>query len=332
MSGYSNFVKISGIGSYVPDYILTNSDLSKMVDTSDEWIRNRTGIRERRIAPSGTSTSDLCCAAAVRAIENAGLETGDIDFILVGTISPDMIFPATAAVVQKKLGLDKCPCLDYSAACSSFHYGIQLAMGLLASEKVNHILLICGDKISSFVDWQDRATCVLFGDGAGAVVLSSTDNEEENCVLDVMTGASGKMCDILCVPAGGTSEPTSAETLAARKHFIKMSGRDIFREAVRTMSACVDEILIRNGMSIDDIDYFVPHQANLRIIEAVGEHANIPSNKVCVTVDKYGNTCASSCIIAIKSLVENGCMKKGMKILSVSFGAGLTWGASLLRW
>jgi 3-oxoacyl-[acyl-carrier-protein] synthase-3 len=326
------FAKILGIGSYVPEKILTNDDLSKMVDTSDEWILSRTGIRERRIAASDQATSDLCVIAARRAIENAGIDPEKIDLILVGTITSDLRFPSAAVFIQNKLGLKNIPCFDYNVACSGTQYGIGLASSLLTGVgRYENILLICGDKMTSVVDWQDRTTCVLLGDGAGAIVFSSVDSEEENSVIDVLLGANGGLWDLLMIPAGGSLEPTSEETLKNRSHFFKMKGKDVFREAIKVMGACSQEILRRNDMTVHDVDFVVPHQANRRIIEALQEKLEIPDEKICVTVDKYGNTSESSCIIAMDSLMQAGKMAKGSKILSVGFGAGLTWGAAILK-
>ncbi len=326
------FVKLSGVGIYIPERVLTNDDLSKIVDTSDEWIMARTGIKKRHIAAEDEATSDLCYQAALRALEDAKMSPEDIDAIVIGTVTPDMIFPSTAAIVQNKLGIKGCPCFDYESACAGSQYGTQLARTLLLSNVgYKNVLVICGDKLTSLTDWTDRTTCVLFGDAAGAMIFSATDDEQQNSVIDVLLGADGRLADLLRVPAGGSLEPATLDTVNDKKHFVKMAGRDVFREAVLTMTKSVEEILRRNGLSINDVDYFVPHQANLRIIEAVGERIGISSDKVCVTVDQYGNTAASSCIIALKTLIESGKLKEKSTILTVSFGAGLTWGTSLLR-
>ncbi|MDR1595896.1 MAG: ketoacyl-ACP synthase III [Puniceicoccales bacterium] len=326
------FVKISGIGSYVPERILTNNELEKMVDTSDEWIQTRTGIKERRIAADNQATSDLCVLAAQRAMESAKISRNDIDLILVGTITSDMPFPSTAVIVQSKLGLSNIPCFDYNVACSGTQYGIELASSLLTgSRKYRNILLICGDKMSSVVDWQDRATCVLLGDGAGAMVLSVTENGEENSIVDVLLGANGGLWELLFLAAGGSKEPASFKTVENRKHFLRMSGRDVFREAVLVMQSCAQEILSRNNMTIEEIDFVVPHQANLRIITALQERLGVFDEKICITVDKYGNTSASSCLIAMDTFVKSGKIRRGSKILSMGFGAGLTWGAAILK-
>jgi 3-oxoacyl-[acyl-carrier-protein] synthase-3 len=326
------FAKILGVGAYLPDRILTNDDLGKIVDTSDEWIRTRTGIRERRMAAPNQSTSDLCASAARKAIENAGMGIDSIDLILLGTITPDMLFPATSALVQDKLGMRNTPCLDFNAACCGTQYGIELANSLLVgSGRYETILLICGDKMSSVIDWQDRTTCVLLGDGAGAMVLSTTENGDENSIIDVTLGANGSLAELLTQPAGGSREPASEETVRNRRHFFRMKGRDVFREAVKSMVSCSQEILRRNSMAMGDIDFVVPHQANLRIIESLQERLGIPPEKICVTIDKFGNTSGSSCLIAMDSLAREGKIRRGSKILSVAFGAGLTWGSAILK-
>ncbi|MDR3144341.1 MAG: ketoacyl-ACP synthase III [Puniceicoccales bacterium] len=332
MATANRFAKLVGIGSYVPDRIMTNDDISKIVDTSDEWIVERTGIRERHIAADSQATSDLCVVAAQRALENAKLRPEDIDLILTGTVTPDMLFPSTSVLVQSKLGVRDIPCFDYNSACSGTQYGIEIAHSLLTgSDRYENILVVCGDKMSSVIDWQDRSTCVLLGDGAGALVLSATENERENFIIDMLLGSNGMLWNLLTLPAGGSLEPATEETVKARKHFLRMSGRDVFREAVKVMESCSLEILRRNGMSLDDVDFIVPHQANLRIIRALQERLGVGDEKVCVTVDRYGNTSGSSCILAMDSLVKSGKIVRGSKILSVAFGAGLTWGTSLLR-
>lgn len=325
-------MKILGLGSYVPENVVTNDDLSKFVDTSDEWIRTRTGIRERRIASPDQATSDLCIEAARRALESAGVGAGDIDVVLTGTITPDTIFPSVAVRVQDKLGLRHVPCFDFNTACSGVQYGVELVNSLLTSSgRYKNALLICGDKMTSVVDWKDRSVCVLMGDGAGAMVFSATDREDENSVVDVMLGANGEFFNLLIVPAGGSREPANEETVRGGRHFFKMDGREVFRESVRIMGNCATEILKRNGMTPDDVDFVVPHQANLRIINALQERLEIPDEKICITVDRYGNTSASSCLIAMDTLVKEGKIRNGTKILSVAFGAGLTWGASILK-
>jgi 3-oxoacyl-[acyl-carrier-protein] synthase-3 len=330
--GQTKFVKIAGVGSYVPEKILTNADLSAMVDTSDEWIVTRTGIRERRIAGEGEATSDLCVAAARRALQAANMDVGDIDLLMVGTMTADFPLPAAATVVQSKLAIGNIPCFDFFTACSGLQYGLAIAQSMiLGPGNYDNVLLICGDKLSVVTDWQDRSTCVLFGDGAGAVVLSATDRQEENSIVDILLGAKGECAELVYIPGGGSKEPASEETVRDRKHFMKMVGRELFREAVAAMGNCVQEILRRNGMTMDDIDFVVPHQSNLRIMEAVGERFQIPLEKICVTIDRYGNTSASSCIIALNSLIEAGKILRGTKILSVAFGGGLTWGASILK-
>jgi 3-oxoacyl-[acyl-carrier-protein] synthase-3 len=331
-SGGQRFAKILGVGAYVPERVLTNADLCAMVDTSDEWIRTRTGIVERRIASDGQATSDLCTAAAQMAMDRASIAADGIDLVIISTLTPDMPTPNTSVLVQHKLGMDGIPCMDFNVACSGFQYGLELSRSLISSSgRYNNILLVCGDKLSTVVDWQDRSTCILFGDGAGAVVLSATENANENSIVDVMVGANGKLSNLLRIPAGGSAEPSSCESVTKRRHFMQMNGRDVFREAVRTMESCAAEILRKNGMTVNDVDFVIPHQANIRIIEALGERLKIPAEKLCITIERYGNTSSSSSVIAMSSLVESGQISTGSVILSVGFGAGLTWGASILK-
>lgn len=324
-------VKIKGIGAYLPEKILTNDDLSKTVDTSDDWIFTRTGMRERHIAADNEVTSDLCSKAALRAIINAKINKNDIDLIVVGTMTPDTIFPSTATVVQSKLGLKNIPCFDFCAACSGFQYGLEIVDSMLKSGRYRNALLICGDKMSSIVDWQDRTTCVLFGDGAGAIILS-TDDAKENFLVDSLIGADGTFGNILCMPAGGSSMPASEETVVNRQHFLKMNGKEVFKLAVRGMCECATTILERNSLSANDISCVVPHQANIRIIEAIAERLGLNLDKFVITLDKCGNTSAASLPITLHKAYTNSIISNGDMILSLSFGAGLTWGASLLRW
>ncbi|MDR3273768.1 MAG: ketoacyl-ACP synthase III [Puniceicoccales bacterium] len=321
---------IRGIGSYVPERVLTNDDLSKIVDTSDEWIRTRTGIGERRIAADDEATSDLCVQAAQRAIEDAKLSQDDIDLIILGTLSPDMLTPATAMFVQHKLGIKNIPCFDFSAACTGFQYGLEIARTMLLNSKYKNILLICGDKLSAMTDWEDRATCILFADGAGAVVLSREPGDQPG-IVDVLIGSNGKYTDILNVPAGGSREPTSEQTVHERKHYLKMDGREVFRLAVQKMGESAGEMLRRNNLKISDISHVVTHQANIRIMDAIADRLHIPQEKMRIILDKFGNTSASSIILAIDHYKKCGIILRGELILTVGFGAGLTWGSAIIR-
>ena len=324
-------VIIAGTGSYAPSRIVTNDELSAKVDTSDEWIRSRTGIRERRFAADGETTSVMGAKAAEQAMESAGVSPSDIDLIIVATLSPDMLFPSTASLIQNRLKLNKITSFDLSAACSGFIYGVEVASNMMRSGAFRHALVIGSEKISSILDWEDRGTCVLFGDGAGAVVLSNT--EEENCgVIDSYTGNDGSKPDLLCMPAGGSAIPASLDSIAQRQHFIKMNGREIFRIAVRWMEQSANIMLERHGLKPEDINLFIPHQANLRIIDALARTTKIPIDKFFVNLDRYGNTSAASIPIALHEARQKGCIQSGDYVLLVAFGAGLTWGSTLIKW
>ncbi|MDR2435930.1 MAG: ketoacyl-ACP synthase III [Puniceicoccales bacterium] len=323
-------VTIKGIGSYVPERVLTNDDLSKIVDTTDEWIRTRTGIEERHIAAADEATSDLCVHAAKAAIEDAKIKREEIDLIIVGTVSPDVLTPATAAFVQHKLGLANIPCFDFGSACSGFQYGLEIARSMLLIPKYRNILLICGDKLSAITDWSDRATCVLFADGAGAVVLSR-ERGDQSGVVDVLLGSDGAHSGVVYVPAGGSREPASERTILERRHYFKMDGRELFKLAVQKMCDAIAEMLERNGLAMDEISHVVTHQANIRIMDAVADRLNIPREKMRITLDKFGNTSASSVILAIDYYRKAGIISRGELILTAGFGAGLTWGSAIIR-
>lgn len=326
-----NSVIISGTGSYTPPKILTNDDLSKLVETSDEWIRSRTGIRERRIAEDNESTSDMATAAAREAITNAGLNVGDIGLIVVGTVTPDMPFPNTACFVQEKLGLGKIPAFDLEAACSGFIYSMDVARSLMLVNGVKHALVIGAEKLSSITNWEDRTTCVLFGDGAGAVVLSLVDKPEVG-ILDSLLGADGRETGILCVPGGGSASPYTVETIERSLHKIHMQGNQVFKIAVRVMCQSAVDLLEKANLTAEDVDLVVPHQANNRIIEALSHRLNIGIERFKVNLDRYGNTSAASIPIALDEAFRNGRIKSGNNILMVAFGGGLTWAACLIRW
>ncbi len=323
-------ISIKGIGSYVPNKILTNDDLSKIVETSDEWIVTRSGIKERHIASAEEATSDICAQAAKQAIQDAKIDRNSIDLIIVGTSTPDMLFPATAVIVQHKLGIKNIPAFDFSAACSGFQYGLDIARSMMENGNYRNILMICGDKLSSIVDWTDRSTCVLFGDGAGAAILSTEDAKYQG-IIDVLIHSDGKYSSILHVPACGSQNFNSLKVAESYGQFIQMDGREVFKLAIQKMSDVILKILSRNKLSINDIDYFVTHQANVRIIDAVSEKLNIPQNKMCITVNKFGNTSASSIFLTIDEYRKNGIIKEGDTILTAGFGAGLTWGAAIIK-
>ncbi|MEX0324181.1 MAG: beta-ketoacyl-ACP synthase III [Puniceicoccaceae bacterium] len=324
-------VIISGVGSYTPPNILTNDDLSRMVDTSDEWITTRTGIRERRIAGENEATSDMASEAARLAIQNAGLNPEDIGLIIVGTITPDMPFPNTACFVQAKLGIGKVPAFDLEAACSGFIYSMDVARGLMLVNNIKHALIIGAEKLSSITNWEDRTTCVLFGDGAGAAVLSLEEREDVG-VLDVMMGADGSETDILCMPGGGSASPATVESIERSLHTIQMQGNQVFKHAVRVMCQSASDVLERSGLTTDEVDLVVPHQANNRIIEALSQRLNIGLDRFKVNLDRYGNTSAASIPIALDEAYRNGRIKSGDIILMVAFGGGLTWAGALIRW
>ena len=327
----SSSVLIQGIGSYVPEKIVTNFDLEKIVDTSDEWIFTRSGIKERRFAAEGETTSDMATKAAERAIADAGLTPQDIDLIIVGTITPDMPFPSTACLVQKKLGLTNIPCFDMEAACSGFIYLLDVGRSMVGSGNYRHVLIIGAEKMSSILDWEDRTTCVLFGDGAGAAVLSAT-TESQAGVVDCLLGADGNNADLLCVPGGGSLTPPSAETISARQHYLKMNGKEIFKHAVRVMETSAIEILKKNNISPDEIAWVIPHQANMRIIENISNRVGIGLERFGNNLQKYGNTSAASIPIALDEVYRAGKLQSGDQILLVAFGAGLTWASSILKW
>lgn len=324
-------VIIAGTGSYAPAKVVTNDDISDFVDTSDEWIRTRTGIRERRFAEDGETASLMGAKAAEAAMEDAGVTAADIDLLIVATMSPDMLFPSTASLIQTKLGLNKVTSFDLSAACSGFIYGLEVATNMMRSGTFQHALLIGSEKLSPILDWEDRSTCVLFGDGAGAVVLSKADTENTG-IIDSYTGNDGSKPELLYMPAGGSAAPTSKDTLDQRQHFLKMNGREVFKIAVRWMEQSARIMLERHGLQPEDINLIIPHQANLRIIDALARSTQIPKAKFFVNLDRYGNTSAASIPIALHEARQKGCIQSGDYVLLVAFGAGLTWGSTLIKW
>lgn len=325
-------IRIAGTGAYAPDKVLTNFDLEKMVETSDEWIRTRTGIRERRIAAADQACSDLAFEASKRALDMAGLSPKDIDFILVASISVDKVFPSTACILQHKLGADNSGCLDIEAACSGLLYGIEVASGLInGHKKYKNVLVIGAEKLSSIVDWEDRNTCVLFGDGAAAVILQKTDNDND-IVLASEVKANGAYGDILHLPAGGSAMPASQDTVDQHLHYIKMAGQDVFKLAVNAMVGSCRNILGESEISPDEIAWLVPHQANYRILKAVASRLKIPEERVYMNLDRYGNTSAASIGLCLDEMVRGDKVKSGDYILLTAFGGGLTWGAVLLKW
>ncbi len=326
------YASIIGTGSYLPETVLTNFDLEKMVDTSDEWIRQRTGIVERRIAEDDIATSDLSVQAARLAIKKAQIDPLEIEMILVATVTPDTFFPSTACYVQKGIGAKNASAMDISAACAGFLYGLDLANGLIISGQYDTILVVGGEVFNNIVDWNDRNTCVLFGDGAGAAVVQAT--EEPKGILASYIGSDGDYAadiSLLGIPAGGSRMPVTSEAIDQNLNKIQMNGREVFKLGVRLMPEAAERALQKANVSVDDIDLLIPHQANLRIIEAVGQRLGVPREKVYVNVDKYGNTSAATVIIALDEAIQDGRAKPGDLILLVTFGAGLTWGSTLLR-
>jgi 3-oxoacyl-[acyl-carrier-protein] synthase III len=321
---------ISGVGSYLPAKVLTNADLARMVETTDEWITTRTGIKERRIAAKNEFTSDLAMQAALRAMRSAGVTADQIDLIVVATATPDMLFPSTACLVQRKIGAHRAAAFDLEAACSGFIYALEIGQQFIMSRTYETVLIIGAEKISSIVDWRDRNTCVLFGDGAGAAVLQNRPNSHG--LLTAVMGADGRKADLLFMAGGGSRCPASAESVAAGLHYLRMDGKETFKNAVQAMQTAAEEALRRCEIDISRIKCIIPHQANLRIIEAVGERLGARPEQLFVNVHKYGNTSAASVAIALDEAVGSGQIQPGDLILLVVFGAGLTWGAAVIEW
>ena len=321
------FARIAGTGSYLPEKVLTNEDLSKIVDTSDEWIAARTGIRERHIAAEGETTSDLGYHAAVRALEAAGVDAKELDLIVVGTTTPDLIFPSTACLIQHRLGADGCPAFDVNAACSGFVYALTVADKFVRSGAAKTALVIGSETLTRMVDWSDRTTCVLFGDGAGAVVLKA---DTETGILSTHMHADGGKKELLWNPVGVSVGFKTDEPNAGVK--IHMSGNDVFKHAVKALDSVVEETLEANGLDRHAIDWLIPHQANLRIIEATAKRLDMPMERVIVTVDKHGNTSSGSVPLALDEAVRSGKVQRGQLVLLEAFGGGFTWGSALLRY
>jgi len=324
------YAAFRSIGAYVPEKILTNEDLSKMVDTSDEWITKRTGIKERHIAADDEFTSDLGVKAAQKAIERSGLAIEDIDMVVCATISPDYFcMPSTATVIATKLGIKGATAFDISAACTGFVYALSIAKAFVESGMKKNVLIVGAEKLSAITDYTDRGTCILFGDGAGAAVISATENKEE-AIVDVHTGADGEYADLLMTPNGGSGSAHDALDGEAAGCFMQMKGNETFKVAVKTLTKDVKDILAHNNIKSEDIKHFIPHQANYRIIKAVGDALKMTKEQVVVTVEKYGNTSGASIPMAINDLYESGELKEGELLLLDAFGGGLTWGSALV--
>lgn len=323
-------VSITGVGSYVPERVLTNADLEKLVETSDEWILSRTGIRERRLAAEGEATSDLATAAARKALENAGVGPEDIDLIIVATITPDMLFPSTACLVQHRLGATRAAAFDIEAACSGFVYALDIGSHFVASHTYNTVLVIGAEKMSSVIDWKDRNTCVLFGDGAGAAVLQN--RPAAHGLLTTCLGSDGGKAGLLEQRGGGSACPATVKSVAEGLHFLRMDGKETFKNAVNAMVTAATDALDRCGLKIDQIRCIIPHQANQRILSAVAERLGAAPDQVFSNVERYGNTSAASVAIALDEAVQSGRICRGDLVLLVVFGAGLTWGAAVIEW
>jgi 3-oxoacyl-[acyl-carrier-protein] synthase-3 len=314
----------------VPERVLSNADLEKMVDTTDEWITTRTGIKERRIAAPEQCTSDMAVEASLRALKQAGISEKDIDLIICATCTPDMVFPATACLVQQKIGAKHAAAFDMEAACSGFLYALEIGQQFVTSGTCNTVLVIGAEKLSTVVDWEDRNTCVLFGDGAGAVVLQSRG--EEHGILTTCMGANGALANLLQIPGGGARYPASKESISGKMHYLKMAGREVFKHAVVAMQTAAEEALRRCNLTVADIKCIIPHQANLRIIGALANRLGAPMDKVYVNLNRYGNVSAASVAIALDEAAREGRFQRGDLILLVVFGGGLTWASCVIQW
>ncbi|HRF84512.1 MAG: ketoacyl-ACP synthase III [Xanthomonadales bacterium] len=321
------YSRIAGTGSYLPEKVVTNDDLAKVVDTSDEWIRTRTGIRERHVAAEGQTTSDMGHRAALKAIEAAGIDPAEIDLIVVGTTTPDYIFPSTACLIQQKLGIAGCAAFDVNAACSGFLFGFSVADNFIRAGVAKTVLVVGAETLTRIVDWTDRTTCVLFGDGAGAVVLKA---DTQAGILSTHLHADGAKRDLLCCPVGVAAGFDNSLPNAGVR--ITMAGNEVFKHAVKALDSVVDETLEANGLDKADLDWLIPHQANLRIIEATAKRLDMPMDRVIVTVDRHGNTSSASVPLALDEAVRSGRVQRGQLLLLEAFGGGFTWGSALLRY
>jgi 3-oxoacyl-[acyl-carrier-protein] synthase-3 len=325
-----NNVGIIGLGHYLPDKVLTNQDLEKMVETSDEWITTRTGIKQRRLVEPGTATSDIAAVAAKEALEDAKMPVDELQLLIVATITPDMQFPSTACLVQAKIGATNAAAFDVSAACSGYIYAIAVAEAMIKSGQYRNALVIGAEILSSIVDWQDRNTCVLFGDGAGAAILAPV---EQGGILSCYLASDGTAAGLLNLPAGGSAMPATVETVKNRQHYLKMSGNEVFKLAVKAMADAADKAAKKAGISsVEQVDLIIPHQANMRILLAVANRLKIPEEKLFLNVAKYGNMSSVSTAVALYEAVKEGKIKRGNNVMLVAFGAGLTWAACAIRW
>ena len=322
-------ISITGIGAYAPEHVVTNDDLSKLMDTSDEWIVERTGIHERRVAADDQALSDIALPAARASLAQAGLEAGTIDLLIVATITPDMAFPSAGAIIADELGATDAAAYDLSAGCTGFMYAVAQGYGMVAAGLARHALVVGGDVLSRILDWSDRGTAVLFGDGAGAVVL---ERVSEGGFLGFELGADGSGGPQLYLPAGGSRSPATAETVAEHKHYVQMNGREVFKFATRILVTSAEKVLAECGKTIDDVDVYIPHQANVRIIDHAAEKLGIPKEKIVVNVERYGNTSSGSIPLALADAQAEGRLQEGALVLMTGMGAGLTWGSGLIEW
>jgi 3-oxoacyl-[acyl-carrier-protein] synthase-3 len=325
------FAHLAGLGVYLPDQVVANRDFEARLETSDQWIVERTGIRERRYAAPDQTVSMMARSATEIALDRAGLTAADLDAIIVATATPDRILPSTACYLQALIGAKRAAAFDIAAACSGFIYGLTMAEGLICTGQARHVLVVGGEKLTGITDQQDRSTAILFGDGAGAAVISAGSKDGRG-ILSTFIKSDGTLADLLYIPSGGTTDPLSEKVLRERTHYMKMAGREVFKHAVLTMAEACDEAIRRAGVKPEEIDLLVPHQANIRIIDATAKHGGIPLEKVLVTVDRYGNTSAASIPMALGHAEAIGRLRPGMLVLLVAFGAGFTWGSAVIRW
>jgi 3-oxoacyl-[acyl-carrier-protein] synthase III len=322
---------ITGLGTAVPARVVPNAEFEKYLDTSDQWIVERTGIRERRIASPEESLAGLCQEASLRALAMAGLSAEEVDMIVLGTVTPDRRLPSTACDLQALLGAKHATAFDIAAACPGWIFSLGVAEGMIASGRARNVLAIGAEKLSTITDWNDRSTAVLFGDGAGANVVQPASGDGRG-MLSIVLGTDGKLADLLYIPGGGSADPISAKVVEERSQFIRMAGREVFKAAVHTMTRACEQALAKAGVTSDQIDLLIPHQANLRIIEATAKHAQVPMSKVMVNLDRYGNTSAASIQLAIDQALTEGRITRGSLLLLVTFGSGFTWGSAVVRW
>ncbi len=326
----TKYAAITGWGSAVPDAVLTNADLEKIVDTTDEWITTRTGIKERHVLSAGETTSTIAIKASRAALKCAGVPPSQVDLVICCTATPDFLFPATACIVQNEIGAEHAGAFDMEAACSGFVYGLSVASQFIMTGAYKTVLLVAAEGLSRFMDWEDRTTCVVFGDGAGAVVLEASDNKSG--LLSFVLGSHGVGADLIRLPAGGAAKPASASTIEGHDHFLKMSGKEVYRFAVRIMGDAAVEALDKASLEYSDISLFIPHQANVRIINSIAERLHLDPTKVFINIEKYGNTSAASIPLALCEALEQGMVKDGDNLLFVAFGSGLTSAASIVKW